>query len=80
MGSSKYLNFLAKSEVMHPHSDICYEGPVFDKKFKKVFFVLGGSLLRENEALLQQGRPIQIDPYGRGSLGRPTPAYQRRQL
>jgi len=40
----------------------------------------GGSLLRENEALLQQGRPIQIDPYGRGSLGRPTPAYQRRQL
>ena len=27
-----------------------------------------------------QGRPIQIDPYGRGSLGRPTPAYQRRQL
>ena len=41
----------------------------------------GGSLLRENEALLQQQqRPIQIDPYGRGSLGRPTPAYQRRQL
>ena len=42
--------------------------------------IRGGSLLRENEALLQQGRPIQIDPYGRGSLGRPTPAYQRRQL
>ena len=42
----------------------------------------GGSLLRgEGDALLQhQGRPIQIDPYGRGSLGRPTPAYQRRQL
>lgn len=42
----------------------------------------GGSLLRENESLLHQGaqRPIQIDPYGRGSLGRPTPAYQRRQL
>ena len=43
----------------------------------------GGSLLRENESLLhhnQQQRPIQIDPYGRGSLGRPTPAYQRRQL
>ena len=36
----------------------------------------------ENETLLhQQQRPIQIDPYGRGSsLGRPTPAYQRRQL
>ena len=38
--------------------------------------------MRENDALLGPGgqRPIQIDPYGRGSLGRPTPAYQRRQL
>jgi len=37
--------------------------------------------LHENDLLLQQGqRPIQVDPYGRGSLGRPTPAYQRRQL
>jgi len=37
---------------------------------------------QENETLLHQHqRPIQIDPYGRGSsLGRPTPAYQRRQL
>jgi len=36
---------------------------------------------QENETLLQHQRPIQIDPYGRGSsLGRPTPAYQRRQL
>ncbi len=34
----------------------------------------------ENEMLLhQQQQRIQIDPYGRGSLGRPTPAYQRRQ-
>lgn len=43
----------------------------------------GGSLMRnpaENESLLMNQRPIQIDPYGRGSLGRPTPAYQRRQL
>lgn len=43
----------------------------------------GGSLLRnpaENDSLLMSQRPIQIDPYGRGSLGRPTPAYQRRQL
>ena len=33
-----------------------------------------------NESLLLQRPTIQIDPYGRGSLGRPTPAYQRRQL
>merc|ERR1711981_42 len=28
-------------------------------------------MMRENESLLHQQRPIQIDPYGRGSLGRP---------
>ena len=42
---------------------------------------VNGLRSQENETLLHQQRPIQIDTYGRGSsLGRPTPAYQRRQL
>jgi len=47
---------------------------------KKVLKIIPELTMTQKTCFFLQGRPIQIDPYGRGSLGRPTPAYQRRQL